>query len=220
MTLRVLASFSLAAVMLAGLTGCSSNPSYHEQLHNPNSDYYRRSWDGSRDYEYPGSSASRSATVNEEVLARTNSSNSRIEIDLGSQKARLYRVSGGNRELAIETRISTGREGHHTPTGEYSVLEKLREKNSTLYGSWVDGTSGALLQGDGDSRRPPSGSGNPEFQGAPMPYWLRVTRDGVGMHVGYVPNYPASHGCIRVPRRIQPLIYERVKVGTPVTIRH
>ncbi|MCB1232559.1 MAG: L,D-transpeptidase family protein [Verrucomicrobiae bacterium] len=207
---------ALATLAASCLSSCETNPSYHEQLHNPNSDYYNRRWDGQRRYDYPGSSASRNATINEDVLARTNSSNSRIEIDLGAQKARLY----GGSELAIETQISTGREGHNTPSGNFSVLEKLPEKKSTLYGSWVDGSTGALLQGDGDSRSRPSGGVSPEFQGAPMPYWLRVTKDGVGMHVGYVPNYPASHGCIRVPRRIQPLIYERVKVGTPVTIRH
>lgn len=212
-------TLALSAIA-AGFSGCSSEPSYHEQMRNPNSGYYSRRWDGSRDYQYPGSTASQNAVVNDEVLARTNSSNSRIVIDLGEQKARLYRMAGGQRELAVETAISTGREGHHTPAGEFSVIEKLREKNSSLYGSWVDGATGALLQGDGDSRRRPSGGVSPEFQGAPMPYWLRITRDGVGMHVGYVPNYPASHGCIRVPRRIQPLIYERVKVGTPVTIQH
>ena len=219
MIYRVLFSLTFPALLLAGFTSCSSNPSYHEQLHNPASEYYTRSWDGQRRYSAPGSTASRNATVNEEVLARTNASNSRVEIDLGSQKARLYRVSGGSRELAIETQISTGREGHNTPTGQFSVIEKLRQKNSNLYGSWVDGATGALIQGDGDSRKRPSGGVRPEFQGAPMPYWLRITNGGVGMHVGYVPNYPASHGCIRVPRRIQPMIYERVKVGTPVTIR-
>lgn len=174
--------------------------------------------DNQRQYTYPGDPSNEHKIV-QDVLDQTNSSNSRIEISLGEQKVRLYRVAGGQKQLAVETRISTGREGNNTPVGQFSVLEKLPTKNSSLYGSWVDGTSGALLQGDGDSRQRPSG-GSPEFQGAPMPYWLRITGDGVGMHVGYVPSYPASHGCIRVSRRIQPLIYERVRVGTPVSIRH
>jgi len=208
--LRLQSLFAIALGLLA-LGGCESNPTYSEQLRNPNSGYYGGTG------AYKGPTPSSSAIVNQDVLDRTNPSNSRIEISLGEQKARFYRVAGGSKELAIETRISTGREGSHTPVGSYSVLEKLRQKNSSLYGSWVDGQSGALLQGDGDSRRRPGG-GNAQFQGSPMPYWLRITSDGVGMHVGYVPNHPASHGCIRVPNRIQPLIWERVRVGTPVII--
>lgn len=215
------APIAFCAIISVFTGGCESGPSHFEQMSNPRSEYYTRGWDGSRDRGYAGDSrASNPAVIHQDVLNATNSSNSRLEVDLGDQKVRLYRVSGGQRELALETAISTGREGHHTPVGEFSVLEKLREKKSTLYGSWVDAGSGALLQGDGDSRNRPSGGQRPEFQGAPMPYWLRITNDGVGMHVGYVPNYPASHGCIRVSRKIQPMIYERVKVGTPVTIRH
>ncbi|MBL9155273.1 MAG: L,D-transpeptidase family protein [Verrucomicrobiales bacterium] len=209
----LLLPIALAAGSILLLPGCETGPSYSTQLRDPGSSYYTGGGRGGYDGETPSSSA----IVNQEVLDRTDPSNARIEISLGEQKARLYRVAGGSKELAIETRISTGREGR-TPVGTYSVLEKLRQKNSSLYGSWVDGQSGALIQGDGDSRNRPAG-GNAEFQGSPMPYWLRITRDGVGMHVGYVPNHPASHGCIRVPNRIQPLIWERVAVGTPIDIR-
>lgn len=201
-TTIALAFFLTGAVVLVG---CQTKTSYELAP------------DGSRVYHYPGSRINETV-INQSVLDATNTSNSRLEISLGEQKVRLYRVGGGTKDLAIETAISTGREGNNTPIGNFSVLEKLREKDSTLYGSWVDSTSGALLQGDGDSRRPPSG-GSPSFQGAPMPYWLRITGDGVGMHVGYVPSYPASHGCIRVSRKVQPLIYEKVRVGTPVAIR-
>ncbi|MEO0414481.1 MAG: L,D-transpeptidase family protein, partial [Verrucomicrobiota bacterium] len=57
-----------------------------------------------------------------------------------------------------------------------------------------------------------------KFVGADMPYWCRIT-GGIGMHIGYVPNHPASHGCIRIPPTVQPLIFSKVRVGTPVTIR-
>ncbi len=30
-----------------------------------------------------------------------------------------------------------------------------------------------------------------------MKWFLRLTDEGVGMHVGFLPGYPASHGCIR-----------------------
>ncbi|MCB1086548.1 MAG: L,D-transpeptidase family protein [Verrucomicrobiae bacterium] len=158
--------------------------------------------------------------IDEDLLSSLNQDNSRIEIDLGEQRARVFRTGGrGGDKLVIESQISTGKQGHNTPDGSFKLLEKSTDKKSNLYGKWVDSRTGALLVNDGDSRIPPN-SPDAEFIGTPMPYWMRITPGGVGMHIGYVPNYPASHGCIRVPKVIQPLIYEKVKVGTPVTITH
>jgi len=47
-----------------------------------------------------------------------------------------------------------------------------------------------------------------------MKWFMRVTDDGVGMHVGILPGYPASHGCIRMPSVTAELFYNHVKVGT------
>ncbi len=157
--------------------------------------------------------------VDEKALPSLNQANSRIQIDLGDQRARVYQTGQGKDKLVIETQISTGKQGYHTPAGQFKVLEKAVHKESNLYGVWVDSVTGATLVKDGDSRKPPS-SPNAEFRGSPMPYWLRVTPGGVGMHIGYVPTYPASHGCIRIPKQVQPLIYSKVRVGTPVTITH
>jgi lipoprotein-anchoring transpeptidase ErfK/SrfK len=193
-----------------------SGPSWYDQIRDPNSSYYTAQWDGNR-----SGSPEHHVTINQAVLNTVTPSNSRLEIDLREQKARLYKVEGDWRMVSLETPISTGREGYRTPSGEFTVLEKLADKKSTLYGSWVDRNTGALLEEDGDSRHPPSGGRwDPQFNGAPMPNWLRLTNDGIGMHIGYVPEYPASHGCIRVPRKAQDLIYQKVRVGTPVTIRH
>ena len=51
-----------------------------------------------------------------------------------------------------------------------------------------------------------------------MPYFLRV-HGGVGMHAGYLPGYPASHGCIRLPKEMALKFFEDAPVGTPVEIR-
>jgi hypothetical protein len=53
-----------------------------------------------------------------------------------------------------------------------------------------------------------------------MPYWMRLTSYGIGMHGGLIPEpgKPASHGCIRLPKQFVPLLYEAVDIGTPVTI--
>ena len=61
----------------------------------------------------------------------------------------------------------------------------------------------------------PSGS---HYEGAPMFYFMRLTSEGVGMHIGILPGYPASHGCIRMPAEIAPQIYAHVKIGTPVQV--
>lgn len=156
--------------------------------------------------------------VNKKVIDSTTSSNSRIEIDLGEQRARVFKT-GKKDLLAIETQISTGKQGHRTPDGRFKILEKTVDKKSTLYGKWVHGPSGATLVSDGDSRKRPATDGA-VFRGTDMPYWMRITPGGIGMHIGYVPQGPASHGCIRVPRQVQPLIFSKTRVGTPVTITH
>jgi lipoprotein-anchoring transpeptidase ErfK/SrfK len=53
-----------------------------------------------------------------------------------------------------------------------------------------------------------------------MPYWMRLTGSGVGMHAGPIPNpgQPASHGCIRMPLAMAETLFQHVNVGTPVTI--
>ncbi len=149
---------------------------------------------------------------NDKVLESMSPANSKLEINLTNQRVKLYNGS----ELALESQISTGTEGHRTPTGKFSILEKKVDKKSNRYGKWVNGGTGETLVSDGDSYKKPSG--NAEFRGTAMPYWMRVTWRGVGMHIGYVPLYAASHGCIRVPREVQPLIFSKTQVGTPVEI--
>jgi len=61
----------------------------------------------------------------------------------------------------------------------------------------------------------PSGT---RYRGARMKWFMRLTDSGVGMHVGILPGYPASHGCIRLPADIAPLIYRKVGIGTPAVI--
>lgn len=154
--------------------------------------------------------------VNQHLLPALNASNARIEIDLSEQRARIYKVAPGADQLVIETDVSTGKSGYSTSPGSFRIKEKLVDKRSTLYGSWVN-SSGETIRSNGDSRIRPGGASR--FIGAEMPYWMRIN-GGIGMHIGYVPGYPASHGCIRVPPAIQPLIFSKVGVGTSVTVKH
>jgi hypothetical protein len=51
-----------------------------------------------------------------------------------------------------------------------------------------------------------------------MPYWMRITPTGVGMHVGYVPGRPASHGCIRLKKDVAVELFKILAIGSPVTV--
>jgi lipoprotein-anchoring transpeptidase ErfK/SrfK len=134
-----------------------------------------------------------------------------IVIDLTAQRAYLYR----GKTLMIESPASTGREGYDTPTGKFHVIQKDLDHRSTIYGEYV--RDGSVVVPGIDNRKTPRPPGT-VFEGAPMPYFLRIV-GAVGMHAGEVPHYPASHGCIRLPPRKARRFFAEAKVGTPVTIR-
>jgi lipoprotein-anchoring transpeptidase ErfK/SrfK len=56
------------------------------------------------------------------------------------------------------------------------------------------------------------------FAGSPMPYFMRLGRTAVGLHQGFLPGVPDSHGCIRMPERMVRIFFENAPPGTPVTI--
>ena len=65
--------------------------------------------------------------------------------------------------------VSTGKKGKETPSGVFAILQKKEFHRSNLYSN------------------------------APMPFMQRLTWDGIAIHAGRLPGYPASHGCIRLP---------------------
>jgi lipoprotein-anchoring transpeptidase ErfK/SrfK len=133
-----------------------------------------------------------------------------VKISLGEQRAYFYK-SG---QLVGISQLSTGREGLNTPKGQFSIIQKDKDHVSTKYGDFVDG-AGTVVKGNvaiGDPKPPGS-----HFKGAPMPYFMRIV-DGVGMHAGYLPGYPASHGCIRMPEFMAENFFRSLSTGTPVTI--
>ena len=150
---------------------------------------------------------------NESVLARTNGSNSRITIDLSDQRGYLYNGD----ELAMNYPVATGTSKHPTPTGTFTIKERIEsDKRSTSYGK-IYGPNGNVVKSNADSRKdkvPPGG----KYVGAAMPYWMRLTWDGIGMHQGNVPRHPASHGCIRTYYKVVPIVFHKTRIGTPVKI--
>ena len=149
---------------------------------------------------------------NQELFAATDDSNSRIVLNLDTQRGKL--MNGDT--VVIDYPSSSGRRSHPTPRGRFMVLEKIADKKSATYGKIYD-VSGDLVSRDADSRVDPVPEGG-RFAGAPMKYWMRFTWDGIGHHTGIVPRYPASHGCIRGYYKAMPEVFSKVKVGTPVTI--
>jgi hypothetical protein len=134
-----------------------------------------------------------------------------IRISLGEQRAYFYK--GG--ELVGLSTLSSGREGYDTPTGNYKIIQKSRDHKSNLYGDYVD-QSGNVIQKDIGVRTHPKPPGA-IFDGARMPYFMRIV-GGVGMHAGFLPGYPASHGCIRMPEFMAAHFFANVEKGTPVTV--
>ena len=137
-----------------------------------------------------------------------------VKINVDEQKARLY---NGDEEIGW-TYVASGITSFPTPTGEFKVLEKIADKVSNLYGKGFD-AAGKLVNSDfkqGRDLLPPGGS----FEPAKMTYFMRLTGDGVGMHIGAIPRpgRRASHGCIRLPSKFAGTIFKNISVGTPVTI--
>lgn len=86
------------------------------------------------------------------------------------------------------TTVSTGKPGKMTPIGEYSILQKGPFHRSNLYNN------------------------------APMPFMQRLTWDGVALHAGNLPGFPASHGCIRIPTAFARQLFAVTQLGGQVSV--
>jgi hypothetical protein len=107
-----------------------------------------------------------------------------IAISINKQSLKVYDANG----LFAETPISTGKRGHPTPMGVFSVIQKQKYHRSNIY------------------------------SGAPMPYMQRITWSGVAMHAGVLPGYPASHGCIRMPMNFAVKMWGWTRMGARVVV--
>ncbi len=105
-------------------------------------------------------------------------------VSLPDQRAHVYR----NGVIIGATTVSTGKPGHETPTGVFTILEKDVDHHSSTYNN------------------------------APMPYMERLTWSGVALHAGRLPGYPASHGCVRMPYEFAQLLFAETKKGMTVVI--
>ena len=107
-----------------------------------------------------------------------------IVVSIPRQLAFVYR---DDQLIGIST-VSTGKEGHETPIGTFTILQKQTMHRSNLYDD------------------------------APMPWMQRLTWDGVALHAGAIPGHPASHGCVRLPAAFAKQLYTLTQLGATVTI--
>lgn len=137
----------------------------------------------------------------------------RVQISLREQKAYFYKSN----ELVGVASISSGDETHSTPTGVFSISQKSPDHRSSQYGDYVDGYGNVIRENvDRHSDPMPRGA---HFEGASMPYFMRFNV-GIGMHAGYLPGYPASHGCVRLPSEMAEAFFRHAPVGTTVVVRN
>lgn len=135
-------------------------------------------------------------------------------VDVDAQRLTVF---SGNEKIGWAT-VASGIHKFPTPTGDFKVIEKVADKKSNLYGKTYN-SAGKLVNSDAKMGRDSIPAGG-KFSGATMPYYMRLTGDGVGMHAGPIPRpgSRASHGCIRLPRAFAPVIFRHTSIGTPVKI--
>lgn len=152
------------------------------------------------------------ARVIPELYARANRDNTRIVIKLAAQRA--FLMVGG--EACIDTPVSSGRAAAPTPVGIFPVIEKIENHSSAFYGDFVD-AKGRIVR-SGVSMKLDASPAGTHFVSVPARHFCRFSIHGFGLHDGLLPGYPAAQCSVRVPPDIAKLIFEKVRVGTPVEI--
>ena len=107
-----------------------------------------------------------------------------VVVSLTEQRSYVYR---NGVEIGYTT-VSTGKPGHETPTGIFTILQKDKNHHSSKYNN------------------------------APMPYQQRLTWDGVALHAGGLPGYPESHGCVHLPSKFAEELFGASHMGMTVVV--
>lgn len=107
-----------------------------------------------------------------------------VVVSLTEQRGYVYR----NGVEVGYTTVSTGKPGHETPTGIFTILQKDKDHHSSKYND------------------------------AAMPYQERLTWDGVALHAGGLPGYPSSHGCVHLPSKFAEDLFGASHMGMTVVV--
>ena len=133
-----------------------------------------------------------------------------VVINLTEQTAYLLE----NGRVALVSPIASGKEGWGTPTGRFHIIKKDVNHVSADFGLVVDSYGRIIDPNATPGSRVPPGC---RYMPAPMPDYMQFG-PFLGMHGGFLPGYPASHGCVRMPHDLAAEFFARVEVGTPVEV--
>lgn len=90
--------------------------------------------------------------------------------------------------IAIDTAVSTARAGKETPRGVFKITQRVEHGKTST------------------------------IYGCDLPYWQRLDGSAIGLHVGDLPGYPASAGCIRLPYSVAPTLFANTASGVEVEV--
>ena len=144
------------------------------------------------------------------LCAKLSAQQTAVIINLTEQTA--YLLEDGR--VAFVSPIASGKVGRGTPIGSFRVISKDLNHKSGSFGLVTDSYGRIVNPNATPGSYVPRGC---HYEPAPMPYFMEFSKY-VGMHAGYLPGYPASHGCVRMPRDLAADFYNRVRVGTPVKV--
>ena len=161
--------------------------------------------------------------MNKALLRKANGRNTKLIVDVSEQRIKMY-VGG---KVALDSPCTTGARrklepntkrirDKHTPLGTYRIMEKIADKRSTIFGDFYK-NGRHIYHGDRRMYRGPRRG--VKFVGHTLEYWMRLTSSGIGLHASkYVKRYPATNGCIRLPKHVARTIFRHVRKGTKVKV--
>jgi len=144
------------------------------------------------------------------LAAKAGAQQTAVVINLTEQAAYLFEDG----RLAFISPIASGKEGWGTPTGSFRIISKDLNHQSGNFGLVIDAYGRIVNPNAVPGSYVPPGC---RYIAAPMPYFMEF-RKYVGMHGGFLPGYPASHGCVRMPKDLAAEFFARVRIGTPVKV--
>ena len=160
---------------------------------------------------------------NPKLLHIAKRAKTHLKVDVSQQRIKLVVngkialdapcTTGAKRKLEPNTRTIRDK---RTPLGTFRIMEKIATKRSTIFGDIY--RHGRLVY-HGDRRKYRGSWRGAKFIGHPLKNWMRLTSGGIGMHASkYVKRYPASNGCIRLPKSVANTLFASIRKGTLVRI--
>ncbi len=148
---------------------------------------------------------------NEAALKTLDRSKTKLRVNKATQRL----IVSQDDTVLLDTPCTTGRAGKRTPSGTFKLHDKIADKRSNVYGTYY--RNGKRVCGGHRYEKCRGVSG--KFVGSSLPYWQRLTGDGIGLHASNsVKRYPASGGCIRLQPAYAKKIFGMTKSGTPITV--